>query len=288
MSWRTIVIASHCKLEYKLGYLVCRGEKNKKIHLSEISSLIVETPAVAITAVLLSELMKHKINLIFCDEKHNPVSQLMPLYGSHDCSRKLKKQILWDEARKNEVWREIVRQKILQQASLMIKLGAEHAEMLLAYADQVESGDSTNREGHSAKVYFNSIFGNGFSRSEHCFENAALNYGYALLLSAFNREVVFNGYDTRIGIFHRNEFNQFNLSCDLMEPFRPVVDGIVCGLSGAAFGTEHKRIMQDVFNLRVKIEGKERSLTDAIAEYVKSVFDALSESDRIEIKNYEL
>lgn len=288
MSWRTIVITSRCKLEYKLGYLVCRGEKNKKIHLSEISTIIVETPAVAITAVLLSELVKNKINLVFCNEKHNPLSQLLPFYGSHDCSRKLKMQISWDEKRKGEVWREIVKQKIMQQASLMVKLKVERAEMLFAYAEQVEDGDCTNREGHAAKVYFNSVFGADFSRSDDCFVNAALNYGYTLILSAFNREIVANGYDTRIGLFHRNDFNQFNLSSDLMEPFRPVVDYLVYGLRGSEFNTEHKRIMQDIFNLRVKIADKERTLTDAISEYVKSVFDALIGNETIDIKSYEL
>lgn len=288
MSWRTVVVSSRCKLEYKLGYMICRGEKTKKIHLSEISSLIIETPAVALTAVLVSELVKNKINIVFCDEKHNPSSQILPFYGCHDCSGKIKNQLVWTDDIKSEVWAQIIKYKILQQASLMLLAGSSRAEMLFEYISQVQSGDISNREGHAAKVYFNDVFGQEFSRSDNCFINSALNYGYALLLSAFNREIVLCGYDTRLGLFHRNEFNYFNLSSDLMEPFRPIVDRMVYELHGTEFCPEHKRIMQNVFNVKVKIAGKERTVNDAVSEYVKSVFDALNQCDVSLIKNYEL
>ena len=90
MGWRVVVAENRCKLEYKLGYLICRGEQTKKVFLDEIDTLIVENPAVAITGVLLSELVKHKINVVFCDEKRNPHAQLNALYGRYDCSGKVK------------------------------------------------------------------------------------------------------------------------------------------------------------------------------------------------------
>ncbi|MFR5773761.1 MAG: hypothetical protein ACLUE7_11070 [Lachnospirales bacterium] len=74
MSWRTIVISSSAKLDYKLDYLVVRQEEITKIHLSEISILLVENTAVSITAALLNELIKRKIKVIFCDEK-----EILPL-----------------------------------------------------------------------------------------------------------------------------------------------------------------------------------------------------------------
>ena len=92
--------------------------------------------------------------------------------------------------------------------------------MLAKYAAEVQPGDVTNREGHAAKVYFNALFGLSFKRGDKTFLNGALNYGYAVILSAFNREIVANGMNTQLGIAHKNEFNAFNLSCDLMEPFR--------------------------------------------------------------------
>ena len=65
MSWRTIVISSSAKLDYKLDYLVVRQEEITKIHLSEISILLIENTAVSITAALLNELIKRKIKVSF-------------------------------------------------------------------------------------------------------------------------------------------------------------------------------------------------------------------------------
>lgn len=117
MSWRVVVISRRCKLEYKLGYLVCRGEEMKKVHISEISSLIIESTAVSLTASLLCELVKRKINIVFCDEKHNPQSQLIALYGRHDASGVLQTQLAWREEAKRDVWTEIVRLKYCNNTS---------------------------------------------------------------------------------------------------------------------------------------------------------------------------
>lgn len=72
MSWRIVVISRSAKLDYKLDYMIVRQEEITKIHLSEISMLIIESTAVSLTASLLSELTKRKIKTIFCDEKETP------------------------------------------------------------------------------------------------------------------------------------------------------------------------------------------------------------------------
>ena len=90
MSWRTVVISSSAKLDYHMGYMVVRKDEELKIHISEISILIIESTAVSLTAALLSELTKKKIKVIFCDEKRNPSSELVPYYGAHDTSEKIK------------------------------------------------------------------------------------------------------------------------------------------------------------------------------------------------------
>lgn len=118
-----------------------------------------------------------------------------------------------------------MQKKIEEQSSHLFDRGfIEQSEMLKEYALQVCDNDYTNREGHAAKVYFNCLLGIGNSRQGGGFVNGCLNYGYSVLLSAFNREITASGYLTQLGIWHDNEFNSFNLSCDLMEPFRVVVD----------------------------------------------------------------
>lgn len=224
MSWRVIVVSSSAKLDYQMGFLVVRKDIVQKVHLNEISTLILESTAISLTAALISELVKRKIKIIFCDEKRNPCGEIIPYYGSHDTSIKVKNQVTWENAVKQSVWTEIVSEKIRKQKEFLEELNREEAFLLNSYLQEIQFGDASNREGHAAKVYFNALFGLDFTRTEECPINAALNYGYSIILSAFNREIVSNGYITQLGIFHDNRFNPFNLASDMMEPYRILVD----------------------------------------------------------------
>ena len=173
MSWRVVVVSKRCKLEYKLGYLVCRGEEVKKVYLAEIGVLIVESTAVSMTAALLCELVKNKIDVVFCDEKHNPQSQLLAFAGRHDASGCLRRQLGWGEEAKADVWARIVRLKIERQGRLLQEVRSPQAQLLEEYVRQVQPGAVSNREGHAANVYFNALFGMSFKRGDENFLNGA-------------------------------------------------------------------------------------------------------------------
>ena len=292
MSWRTVVISSRAKLDYKMDYLVVRTETGvKRIHLSEIDVLLLESTAVSMTAFLLCELSKRKIDIVFCDEKRCPYGSLVPFYGSHDTSLKFRIQINWSDETKALIWTEIVKAKIWGQASVLRLVGKNReADMLTEYISEIQTGDTTNREGHAAKVYFNALFGMGFSRSDSDNTNAALDYGYGIILSLFAREATANGYSTQLGIFHDNMFNEFNLACDLMEPFRPFVDYEVWNMDLTDFGHKEKMQIVGLLNTDVFINGRSCYMTNAAKVYAKSVFDAMNESDvsLIRFPHYEL
>ena len=289
MSWRTVVISNRAKLDLQMGYMVVRGEETVKIHLGEIGTLMVENTAVSLTVSLLAELTKRKVKVIFCDEKRNPSSELISLYGSHDTSNKVRKQIAWKEQTKEAVWTEIVTEKIRKQKKLLEILGkGEEADLLTSYLQEMQWNDATNREGHAAKVYFNALFGMDFTRTADISINAALNYGYSIILSAFNREVTAGGYMTQLGLFHDNMFNAFNFSSDLMEPFRILVDQMVVKMNLSKFEHEEKMQLVNLLNQEVEIDGKVQYVVNAIKVYCKSVFDALNEDDSSLIRFYKL
>lgn len=288
MSWRTIVVTTTSKLDYQLGFMVVRGEETVRVHINEIEMLIIESTAVSLTAYLLNELIKNKVKVIFCDEKRNPSSELLVYYGSHDTSAKIRHQIDWTRDSKAAVWTEIVTDKIRKQAEHLMDLNKPEANLLDRYIEEMAFGDETNREGHAAKVYFNALFGKDFTRTEDNPTNAALNYGYSLILSQFSREIVSNGYITQIGLFHDNMFNQFNLACDLMEPYRPIIDRMVIEMQPKQFEIDEKHQMLTVFNKEVIIDGKKELLAKAVKIYARSVFDALNDQDISLIKNYSL
>lgn len=189
---------------------------------------------------------------------------------------------------KEAVWTEIVSEKIRKQKELLELLGKEEAELLSSYLQQIAWNDETNREGHAAKVYFNALFGLDFTRTEDNLINAALNYGYSIILSSFTREIVANGYITQLGLFHDNMFNQFNLASDLMEPFRPLVDKCVLGMKLEQFEHEEKMWLVDILNQEVQIDGKIQYVSNAIKIYCKSVFDALNEDDSALVRFYKI
>lgn len=284
MSWRTIVISNTAKLDYQMGFLVIRKGETVKVHLSEISTLIIETTSVSLTVALLSELTKKKIKVIFCDEKRNPSSELISYYGSHDTSAKVRNQIKWSDDIKAAVWTEIVTEKIRNQAYHLEYWSKGEADMLHEYISQMTFGDATNREGHAAKVYFNALFGMDFTRTAENSINASLNYGYGIILSLFNREIVSNGYITQLGLFHDNMFNQFNFASDLMEPFRPLIDLQVKIRMPEKFEHDEKAYMLSVLEREVEIAGRKEYVSNAIKIYSKSVFDALNDNDPSLIK----
>ena len=288
MSWRTIVITKRAKLDLQLGFMVVRGEHTTKVALNEIAVVLIESTAVSLTTSLLAELTKRKVKVIFCDEKRNPSSELVSYYGSHDTSNKIRKQIAWRQNTKEAVWTEIVSEKIRKQKELLELLGKEEAELLSSYLQQIAWNDETNREGHAAKVYFNALFGLDFTRTEDNLINAALNYGYSIILSSFTREIVANGYITQLGLFHDNMFNQFNLASDLMEPFRPLVDKCVLGMKLEQFEHEEKMWLVDILNQEVQIDGKIQYVSNAIKIYCKSVFDALNADDSALVRFYKI
>lgn len=167
MSWRIVVISKRAKLDLQLGQMVVRGEEVTKIVLSEISTILIESTAVSLTASLIAELAKRKIKVIFCDEKKNPSCELVNYYGSHDTSNKVRKQITWKKNTKEAVWTEIVSEKIRKQKELLELLGKEESDLLESYLKEIAWNDGTNREGHAAKVYFNALFGLPVTTSEN-------------------------------------------------------------------------------------------------------------------------
>lgn len=277
MSFRTVVITKQSKISYKNRFLVVKQENDEKyIHLSEIDTIVIDSISVSISSYLLKELADNKINIIFCDEKHNPFGELASYYSKHNTSKMIKEQIKWKQSNKDKLWSKIVKNKITNQALLLKKIKSPKYGLVLSYVNEVVDGDKTNREGHAAKVYFNALYGNDFVRNQDSSINAALNYGYAILLSTINKEIVNNGYLTQLGIHHKNEFNEFNLTCDLMEPFRVIIDNFVYFNKERIFDADYKIDILNVFNNTFRYQNKKYTLKDIIKMFVKHTLESIN------------
>ena len=283
MSFRTVVITNKSKLNYKNRFLVVKKDLEEQyVHLSEIDTLIIDSISVSISSYLLKELSDYKINVIFCDEKHNPYGELTSFYSSYNSSKTIANQIKWSKKEKDILWKQIVINKLKNQAYLLKKIKSPNYKLLESYILEVKEGDKTNREGHAAKVYFNSLFGKKFTRNALDNINSALNYGYAVLLSTINKEIISNGYLTQLGIHHKSEYNNFNLTCDLMEVFRPIIDSFVYYNKERVFDSNYKLDIINIFNTAFKYKNKKYTLKDILKKYVKTNLENLDEK-----KNYQ-
>ena len=277
MGWRTVVVNTHSKLSYKNNHLIFKDAyQTEMIHLSEIDILLLETTDIVLSTMLVKRLVDENILLIFCDDKRLPTAMLMPYYARHDSSLQLSHQISWTEEVKCDVWTTIIAQKILNQSCYLGEcVYFEKSQSIMDLYHDLEPFDPSNREGHSARIYFNTLFGNDFSREQDNDINAGLDYGYTLLLSMFAREVVVSGCMTQFGLKHANQFNQFNFASDIMEPFRPIVDRIVYENRNNSF-IKIKRELFSMFSDTYLYNNKEMYLTNIVSDYTKKVIKALN------------
>ncbi|HEL1598201.1 TPA: type II CRISPR-associated endonuclease Cas1 [Streptococcus suis] len=281
MGWRTVIVNTHSKLSYKNNHLIFKdATRTEMIHLSEVDILLLETTDIVLSTMLIKRLVDENILVIFCDDKRLPIAHLMPYYARHDSSLQLSKQIDWEEAVKAEVWTHIISQKILNQSIYLSACGfIEKSQSVMNLYHSLELFDPSNREGHSARIYFNTLFGNDFNRELDNDINASLDYGYTLLLSMFAREVVLSGCMTQFGLKHANQFNQFNLASDIMEPFRPIIDQIVYENRNHSF-VKIKRELFTIFSDTFQYNNKEMYLTNIVSDYTKKLIKALNNNGK--------
>ena len=281
MGWRTVVVNTHSKLSYKNNHLIFKdASRTELIHLSEVDILLLETTDIVLSTMLIKRLVDENILVIFCDDKRLPTAYLMTYYGRHDSSLQLSRQIAWREDVKAQVWTTIIAQKILNQALYLGNCGfLEKSQSVIDLYHGLDLFDPSNREGHAARIYFNTLFGNDFSREQESDINAALDYGYTLILSMFAREIVLSGCMTQFGLKHANQFNQFNLASDIMEPFRPIIDRIVYENRSSSF-VKIKRELFTIFSDTFHYNDKDMYLSNIVSDYTKKVIQALNQPEK--------
>ena len=277
MGWRSVIITQHAKLTYSMQMMIVQTRDGiNQIPIEDINLLLVSTTQAVITSALISKLAQNQTKVIFVDEKNNPVVETAIYYPGARNMAKLKKQFNWDEHLKEVLWTRIVSQKIKNQIAVLANYHLNKDEVQ-SELDQLEINDESNREAIAARKYFMLLFDNNFVRRDTSAINAALDYGYAILLSSFNREIVMNGYLTYFGIHHCSQENQFNLASDLMEPFRPFVDYCVKAHEKIKELTpDIKYGLVELLSLEIKFNGKKTLLTNAITVYVRECLKFLS------------
>lgn len=232
---RTLVFSSPMTLTLRNRQLVMAfkdtPDERQTVPIEDIGVVIIEGQQVVATVPLLTALADDGVAVVLCDKRYMPSTMLLSLNGGNTQGKTLREQIEAPEPLRKRLWQQIVEAKIHNQARLLDKAGLDGAQ-LRPYWQNVRSGDTDNREGAAARLYFRELFGPEFTRERDAPGlNALLNYGYAILRAATARALIGSGLIPAIGLHHHHRLNAFPLADDVMEPFRPFVDETVYDLA---------------------------------------------------------
>jgi CRISPR-associated protein Cas1 len=293
MSYRTVVISNASYLQIsKLQLQITQGDDIYTVPLEDIACIVLNHYQISLSANLLSGCATNNIVLISCDEKHLP-DGIFHSYLSHSRQNLvLQKQINLSQAFKKRIWQAIVKQKIINQATVLEKTnsgGNDVSTKLLNLSYKISSGDKENREAQASRIYFPSLFGRDFIRLDK-FKysgdtiiqniNALLNYAYTIIRSLIIRCIVGYGLLPTLGIFHDNQMNAFNLADDFIEPFRAFIDWYVCTMVfeniEISLNKTNKAKLIDSINFIIVIDGKNTTVINAIDIMLKSFITCIN------------
>ncbi|MCD7721557.1 MAG: type II CRISPR-associated endonuclease Cas1 [Prevotellaceae bacterium] len=281
---QTLFFSTPVSLSLKYNQIVIRFEDADKTvtrAIEDVGVVIVENQMVRLTVPLLNALTSNNVAVVFCDSKFMPSSMLMPLDANAVQQEVQRFQVDASLPTKKRIWKEIVECKIRNQASLLDILGRD-GSVLKPYWSNVLSGDSDNREGAAAKVYWKQMYGQGFVRDrDGDAPNSLLNYGYAILRAAVARALLGSGLYPGFGLFHRNRYNAFPLADDVMEPYRPFVDYEVTQVfessPEARLDKDTKMMIAGVLTSDVRMGGQTHPLQVALSSTTASLVRALKD-----------
>jgi CRISPR-associated protein Cas1 len=232
---RTLYFGNPAYLKTKNEQLVVEMQDSgeaKECPIEDIGLLILDHQQITLTQALLAKLLANNTAVITCDPTHHPSGMLFNLDGHTLQSQKFQAQIEASIPLKKQLWQQTVIAKIENQA-VLLKIQRENEKLLLTYAGQVKSGDSENHEAKAAAYYWKHIFPDFLEFRRERYgppPNNLLNYGYAILRATVARSLTASGLLPTLGIHHRNQYNAYCLADDIMEPYRPFVDKVVCNI----------------------------------------------------------
>jgi len=255
--------------------------------IEDIGILILDHQQITLTQYLLAKLLENNVAVITCDPTHHPAGLFYCLDGHTLQSQKHQRQIEASIPLKKQLWQQTVVAKIKNQAELLKQQRIEN-KYLLKLCDLVRSGDPDNCEAKAAIYYWKHLFPDflQFTRDRNGPPpNNLLNYGYTILRALVARSLTASGLLPTLGIHHRNQYNNFCLADDIMEPYRPFVDAVVCHIvmmNGKFLDmtTSMKKQLLSIPAMDVKMEDQKSPLMNAVQRTTASLAKCFEGSSR--------
>lgn len=207
-----------------------KKESERTIPIEDIGVVVLDNKRITITTGAMEALLENNSALISCDSRSMPVGLMLPLVGNTLQNERFRDQLDASLPLRKQLWQQTVKQKVLNQATILDKYSGRESACMKHWASDVKSGDSENVEAKAAAYYWRNVFPNipDFIRGrDEAPPNNLLNYGYAILRAVIARSLVGSGLLPTMGIHHHNRYNAYCLADDIMEPYRQYVDELV-------------------------------------------------------------
>ena len=287
---RTLFFGNPAYLSLKQNQLVVQypddGKATKTNPIEDVGFIILEHPQITITNQLLAVLVHYNVAVVNCDHRHMPLGMVLSLNGHSEQNERFRAQLAASNPLKKQLWQQTVKAKISNQAGLLAELGIPHDNMLY-WAKEVTSGDKQYHEARAAAYYWEHLFDiDDFRRGrDEMPPNNLLNYGYAILRAVCARALVGSGLLPTLGIHHANKYNAYCLADDIMEPYRPFVDSLVCHIVDNEdefdiLTTELKKELLNIPALDVFMDGKLSPLMVAMSRTTNSLYECFEGHSR--------
>ncbi|MDE0401417.1 MAG: type II CRISPR-associated endonuclease Cas1 [Candidatus Poribacteria bacterium] len=222
---------SHLKVQNE-QLLVRQKDKTitATIPIEDLGIVLLDNSQISVTRKVIEACANNNVAIVHCNSQHLPISMTLPIAAHTLHSKTVQMQAALGLVRKKQLWRQIVKSKIHEQANTLDLFG-KNSVPLRAMIKKVKSGDSTNVEAQAAQKYWSKLMGQTFQRDpKQAGFNSMLNYGYAVVRAMIARALVGTGFHLALGINHSSQYNAYCLADDMMEPFRPWVDQIALQL----------------------------------------------------------
>ena len=256
-----------------------KQDAERTIPIEDIGVVVLDNRRITITTGAMEALLANNCAIITCDSTDLPVGLMLPLCGNTTQSERFRTQIDASLPLKKQLWQQTVRQKILNQATVLSKNTGAIVKNMKVWANEVRSGDPDNFEARAAAYYWRNLFPTlpNFVRGrEGDPPNNLLNYGYAILRACVARGLVGSGLLPTLGIHHHNRYNAYCLADDIMEPYRPYVEDLVVQIMQeypdySELNRSIKAALLTIPALDVVLDGKRSPLMIAVGQTTASL-----------------
>ena len=288
MANHIVYIENPANLSLRYNQLFIEQEDgDTSIPLEDIDTIVLDNSRIRVSRNLLSDCSERNITIIICNDKHMPVSILLPLKGHVLHTRILRDQIDLEKEREALLWKQLIQGKISAQIQVLKKYNLEFLH-LIGLNNNLDMSNTSDKEAQAARIYWKRLFGIDFRRKNNSKTNSLLNYGYSLIRSSIAKSIVASGLHPALGVHHKNQYNSFCLVDDLIEPLRPIVDSKVYEMREKiqeedSLNREDKIELLTILNQKIYVNNTLMSLQPAIRQYTTSFKQALTDNSKLEI-----